>query len=84
MKYSIIELQSKAVRAWIDGSQVCIALEDGRELRFPFDKNPKLKSATPEQLANIDLICGGTGIHWPDLDEDLTVLGILEGRLGSG
>jgi hypothetical protein len=49
----------------------------------PADKNRRLHAATPEQLANIEIICNGTGLHWPDLDEDLSVLGILEGRLGT-
>jgi len=63
---------------------VCIRLEDGREIRFPASKNRRLRDATPSQLANIELICNGTGLHWPDLDEDLSILGILEGRLGPG
>ena len=35
-------------------------------------------AATPDQLNNIEIICNGTGLHWPDLDEDLSVVGILE------
>jgi len=42
-----------------------------------------LSVATPAQLNNIEIICGGTGLHWPDLDEDLSVVGILEGRFGA-
>jgi hypothetical protein len=57
-------------------------LEDGREIRFPITKNRRLRNATPEQLNHVELICDGTGIHWEDLDEDLSVNGILEGRLG--
>ncbi|MBN1925545.1 MAG: DUF2442 domain-containing protein [Prolixibacteraceae bacterium] len=44
--------------------------------------NKRLKNAKPSQLNNIEIICGGTGLHWPDLDEDLSVLGIMEGRYG--
>ena len=61
---------------------MCIRLEDDREIRFPVSKNRRLRGATPEQLRNVELICDGTGLHWPDLDEDLSVLGILEGRFG--
>jgi len=82
MKYSILELQSRAVAAFVENGFVCIRLEDGREIRFPASKNRRLRSATAAQLANIELICNGTGLHWPDLDEDLSVLGILEGRFG--
>jgi hypothetical protein len=58
-------------------------LDDDREIRFPAAKNRRLAKATPEQLANVELICNGTGLHWEELDEDLSVMGILEGRLGN-
>ena len=82
MKYSILELQSRAVGAFAENGYVCVRLEDGREIRFPASKNRRLRNATPGQLANIEIICNGTGLHWPDLDEDLSVIGIIEGRLG--
>jgi hypothetical protein len=82
MRYSILELQTRAVEAFVEEGSVCIRLEDGREIRFHATKNRRLRSATPAQLANIELICSGTGLHWPELDEDLSILGILEGRLG--
>jgi hypothetical protein len=70
------------VQAVAENGVVCVRLTDGREIRFPASKNRRLREATPEQLGNIEIICNGTGLHWPDLDEDLSVLGILEGRLG--
>lgn len=82
MKYTIVELNTRAVAAFIEGGNVCIKLDDGREIRFPAAKNRRLRAATAEQLENIELVCNGTGLHWPDLDEDLSVLGILEGRCG--
>jgi hypothetical protein len=57
-------------------------MTDSKEIRFPIDKNRKLKNATETQRNNIEIICGGTGLHWPDLDEDLSVTGIIEGRFG--
>jgi hypothetical protein len=42
--------------------------------------NKKLREATSCQLQNIEIICNGTGLHWPDLDEDLSLTGIMEGR----
>jgi hypothetical protein len=59
-----------------------VRLADDREVRFPAAKNRRLRKGTPDQLARVELICGGTGLHWPDLDEDLSVAGIIEGRLG--
>ncbi len=83
MKYLIAELTVKAVKAWYENYQICIKLEDEREIRFPVSKNRILKNASVDQVSNIEIICGGTGLHWPKLDEDLTVTGILEGRFGS-
>jgi hypothetical protein len=80
--YSVLERDARAIRAWIEGSYVCLRLSDDREIRFPASKNRKLRAARPEQLANLELICNGTGVHWPDLDEDLSVQGIVEGRFG--
>jgi hypothetical protein len=82
MRYSIVELNTRATEAFVEEGFVCIRLEDGREIRFPASKNRRLREATPEHLANIEIICNGTGLHWPNLDEDLSILGILEGRLG--
>lgn len=61
---------------------ICILLSDKKEIRFPVDLNSKLKSATDEQRNQIEIICNGTGLHWNELDEDLSVTGIIEGRFG--
>jgi hypothetical protein len=82
MKHSILELQERATAAFVENGYICIRLEDEREIRFPASKNRRLRNASPEQLGNIELICNGTGLHWPDLDEDLSVIGIIEGRFG--
>jgi len=55
-------------------------LSDRKEIRFPVDLNRKLRNASIDQVKNVEIICHGTGIHWPDLDEDLSVSGIMEGR----
>ena len=82
MRHSAADTEVKAVRAWYEGGSVCVRLADDREVRFPAAKNRRLRKGTPDQLARVELICGGTGLHWPDLDEDLSVAGIIEGRLG--
>ena len=84
MKYSnsVAEREARAQRAWIEAGWVCVRLDDDREIRFPAAKNRRLRAARPEQLANVEIICRGTGLHWPDLDEDLSVQGLVEGRLG--
>ncbi len=78
----VSELQFIATKAWYENGMVCLRLEDEREIRFPVYLNKKLRDASSEKASNIKIICGGTGLHWPDLDEDLSVLGIMEGRLG--
>ena len=76
------QFDPRATEAFVEAGLVCIRLEDGREIRFAPYVNRRLRGATPAQLANVEIICNGTGLHWPDLDEDLSILGILEGRLG--
>ncbi len=82
MKYIVSELQFIATKAWHEDGMVCIRLQDGREIRFPVYFNSKLRNATAESVGKIEIICGGTGLHWPDLNEDLSVMGIMDGRLG--
>jgi len=55
-------------------------LSDDKEIRFPVESNRRLKNASMKQSNNIEIIFNGTGLHWPDLDEDLYITGIIEGR----
>jgi hypothetical protein len=55
-------------------------LADGRAISVPLAWYPRLVHATEEERANWRLIGGGQGIHWPDLDEDVSVEGLLAGR----
>ena len=82
MKHTVLELQIIATRVTVDPAFVRISLKDGREICFPWQANIKLSNATPEQRGDVELICSGTGLHWPQLDEDLSVIGIMEGRFG--
>jgi hypothetical protein len=82
MKYTVAELNFVATKAWYDDGMICVLLDDGREIRFPVYLNERLKNAKPSVLDNIEIICNGTGLHWPELDEDLSVAGIMEGRVG--
>ena len=76
----VAELLFKVTKVWYESGFVCLLLADRKEIRFPVDLNRKLRSASIDQLKNIEIICNGTGLHWPDLDEDLSVSGIIEGR----
>ncbi|HWA85513.1 MAG TPA: DUF2442 domain-containing protein [Opitutus sp.] len=59
---------------------IVVQFESGVEIRFPAARNPRLSRATPEQLNRIEL--SPFGLHWPDLDEDLSFRGLLDGNFG--
>ena len=82
MKSLKADQSARAARVLIDNGWVCVRLVDGREIRFPAEKNRRLSRATAKALKNVEIICNGTGLHWPDVDEDLSVQGIMEGRIG--
>jgi len=82
MKYAIAETRYVAEKAWFEDDKICLKLSDQKEIRFPVYLNERLRNASRDQAGNIEIICGGTGLHWPDLDEDLSVSGIMEGRYG--
>jgi hypothetical protein len=56
-----------------------VALADGRTISVPLAFYPRLLHATPHQRSNWQLAGGGYGIHWPDIDEDLSAEGLLRG-----
>src|SRR5919197_3560821 len=69
-----------AVRARIVGDAVVVDLSDGRTITAPLAWYPRLLHGTPRERRRWRLIGGGEGVHWPDLDEDLSVEGLLAGR----
>ncbi len=58
---------------------VSVSLMDGRTISVPLTWYPRLFNATPEQRKNWQICGGGYGIHWPDIDEDLSTEGLLRG-----
>ncbi len=56
-----------------------VSLIDGRTVIVPLVWFPRLSNATKSQLENYELLGDGEGIHWPEIDEDLSVLGLLRG-----
>jgi hypothetical protein len=59
---------------------VTAELADGRTISVPLAWFPRLVHGTPEERTNLCLVAGGEGIHWPDLDEDISVESLLAGR----
>jgi Protein of unknown function (DUF2442) len=58
---------------------LCVSLRDGRKISVPLSWYPRLFNATPAQRSNWKLAGAGYGIHWPELDEDLSTEGLLRG-----
>lgn len=63
----------------IDHERLVVELQDGRAIAAPLAWYPRLAKATPEQRLNWEIGGGGYGIHWPDVDEDLSTEGLLRG-----
>ena len=59
---------------------IIVSMQSGVEIRFPVAENPRLARGTPEQLQNVEI--SPFGVHWPDLDEDLSFRGLLAGDYG--
>ena len=62
-----------------DAERMHVQLSDGREILVPLEWFPALRNATEKQRNNWRLIGKGVGIHWEDIDEDLSLEGLLRG-----
>lgn len=69
-----------AVRAWVEGRTIYFELHDGRIIGFPANRFRRLASARDEELQAVKVEVNGYALRWEELDEDITVLGILAGR----
>lgn len=70
----------RPVEASYENGRVQVRLENGLEFSFPIDGNPRLEGASAEALSAIEL--SPFGLHWPELDEDLSIRGLLSGDFG--
>jgi hypothetical protein len=75
-----VETESVAIEVSFTDDMICLVLDDGREVKTPLEFYPRLARATKEELQDYRLLGRGTGIHWPHLDEDLSVDSIVQGR----
>lgn len=73
-------VEPAAIRAWVEGRFVYLELTDGRILGFPAGRFKALRDATDAQLNKVELRLDGFAMRWEELDEDITVPGIIEGR----
>lgn len=72
--------QARAQRVSVTEDALVVDLVDGRTITVPVTWYPRLAHGTQAERANWRLIGEGEGIHWPDLDEDISVEGVLAGR----
>ncbi len=70
----------KIVQVRVTEDTLSVDLEDGRTISVPLSWYPRLVYATPKERQNIRIAGAGYGIHWPDLDEDIGVEGLLFGK----
>jgi len=71
--------EPRAARIWFDKDNLWLELVDGRQLSVPLAYFPRLLRATAEQRQGYEISGGGTGLHWDELDEDISVAGLLAG-----
>ncbi len=75
-----IETEVLALRAYAKDRMIFIELSDSRILAFPADRFKILKNATNKQLEKVEIRLNGYALRWEELDEDITVKGVLDGR----
>ena len=81
MTTSAVELAvASAMTIAVTEDTLTAELMDGRTISVPLGWYPRLVHATPEERNNWEIHAGGQHLHWPDLDEDISVAGLLAGR----
>ena len=73
-------IEPAAIRTWTEGRMVFIELTDNRIIGFPAEKFRRLKGATDDQLKKVQLRLNGFALRWEEIDEDITVPGIVAGN----
>ena len=79
MDMSAIRADERVKNVHVTEETISVDLMDGRTITVPIVWYPRLLNATPEQRANWEVCGGGYGIHWEDIDEDLSTEGLLRG-----
>jgi hypothetical protein len=77
MSIAAVEFDATAVDVKVSDEQLVVVLADGRELAAPLAWFPRLLNASEAQRKNWRFIGRGQGIHWPDVDEDISVASLL-------
>jgi hypothetical protein len=76
LEIDVGDLRARAVE--FTSTELVVTLRDGRKIVTPLEWYPRLNQASDQQRSKFEIM--PMGIHWPDLDEDLGIIGMLEGR----
>jgi hypothetical protein len=79
MSTSANSVGERVVTVRFDETSCSVDLVHGRTITAPIEWFPRLATATAEQRVNWQIAAGGYGIHWPDIDDDISVEGLLRG-----
>lgn len=81
MSSSIVDLQTiRAINVIVSGEALTVDLDDGRTITAPLAWFPRLVHGSADERNRWRLIGSGIGIHWPELDEDISVENLLAGK----
>jgi len=75
-----VEFEPTAIRAWTEGRIIFLELVDGRIFGFPANRFSRLKAASEQELKAVEIQVNGYALRWENLDEDITVPGIVAGH----
>jgi hypothetical protein len=79
MAFSVTDIEPLATEVRATEHELLVDLADGRSISVPLVWFPRLLHATAQERLHFELIGDGEGIHWPDVDEDISVRGLLLG-----
>ncbi len=80
MSSFVFKVQPKAMAIVCSDDELRVSLTDGRTLSVPLAWFPRLAHASSSERADYELLGDGEGIHWPQVDEDISVAGLLAGQ----
>ena len=75
----MVKLEPRISTIEVSDETITAHLTDGRVISVPLVWSWRLANATPEQRKNFQIIGNGQGVHWPDVDEDISAIGMLDG-----
>lgn len=84
MSSSAVHSEPRAVSLEVTDDELVVSLADGRKLSVPIAWYPRLADASPEARRKWEFVGTGFGFHWPEIDEDLSVEGMLAGAPAPG